>query len=688
MNTSVQRHNRIQGSIFDPLDPNISKDEKLKFLVSDTYCKLLTDFAKGITGDMQSRVVILPPFSSSIAYADGHAYFVCTAHQLFINEDIKTITKYILAIAFHEYCHGMYTDFVYWTTRIKRMHEKAELYKWIFNSICDARIERIGGIKFPGIKQFLVDFRKFFFHHDSDTEIHDEPTKLLNNILLFATVGKIKYDMSDEMLAIFEKCRPHIIAGRRSDTTRECDYYVEKIFDLVYPVIPKQQTLTPPPTGMPTATTNGENFESNANTGGTDTITYDEDTSNETSSNKDESNPNTKNTTSSNATSKDNSDKSKSSGSTNSEETASESNKTNSSSCTSDDSSSDDADDNSPNSQSNVSSDNASDTNDTPDTNSGDNVSNQKDANASSKNGTLDDLSHDIANELIENALKDAIPSYEKENKVKASDEETMQKLSRDTAYSCSVSCVTPNPANAVLYAEIVQKSLPIIKQLITRMRKVINWNQDEVCHRQDKGFLDKKSLPYIPQGTCFGRKIEKTEESDLFISMLLDCSGSMHGQRCMNTAVTATIILEACSALNIPVSIKGFTSGRSNCEITHFWDYSFKNKNLHQNLVQIFASSSTPLAEALQYERQYLSSVKQQDKICFIITDGQPDNTISAKTQFQLLCRDTLAYGVAIGDDIPSLQSVFGENHFIDARQLSTLPIQIGNIIKNNLLK
>lgn len=152
----------IKGSVFDPFDTNISQTEKIKFLVSDTYCKLLTDFAKGITGDMQARVVILPSFSNAIAYTDGHTYFVCTTHSMFINEPIQTITEFVLAIAFHEHCHGMYTNFKYWTARIKQMKDNQKLYKWLFNAICDARIERIGSIKFPGIKHFLYDFRQYF----------------------------------------------------------------------------------------------------------------------------------------------------------------------------------------------------------------------------------------------------------------------------------------------------------------------------------------------------------------------------------------------------------------------------------------------------------------------------------------------------------------------------------------------
>ena len=108
----------------------------------------------------------------------------------------------------------------------------------------------------------------------------------------------------------------------------------------------------------------------------------------------------------------------------------------------------------------------------------------------------------------------------------------------------------------------------------------------------------------------------------------------------------------------------------------------------MRQNIVQIFASGSTPLTEALQYERKFLSSVKKQDKICFVVTDGAPNRVDSATDEFKRLSKNALAYGVAIGDDIPRLQSVFGENSFIDARDIKKLPYYICNIIKKNMLK
>jgi bisphosphoglycerate-dependent phosphoglycerate mutase len=93
-------------------------------------------------------------------------------------------------------------------------------------------------------------------------------------------------------------------------------------------------------------------------------------------------------------------------------------------------------------------------------------------------------------------------------------------------------------------------------------------------------------------------------------------------------------------------------------------------------------------LAEALKYEREYLSKVKRADKICFVLTDGAPNFTSAAIDEYNKLRKNALVYGVAIGDDLPCLTDIFGKDRIIDARDLKSLPQQLGKIIRCNLIK
>ena len=71
----------FKGSVYDPFAPDLPQDKKAEFLVSDTYCKLLTGFVRGITGNPKIQAVILPPFSEALGYTDGNTIYLCTVHQ-------------------------------------------------------------------------------------------------------------------------------------------------------------------------------------------------------------------------------------------------------------------------------------------------------------------------------------------------------------------------------------------------------------------------------------------------------------------------------------------------------------------------------------------------------------------------------------------------------------------------------
>ena len=742
--------NIYRGSVFDPFAEDLSREEKIKFLLSDTYCKLLTDFARGITNNHKIRVVLLPPFSEALGYTDGNTIHLCPVHEMFIDLPIDTITAYILAVAFHEPCHVMYTDFRYWVSRIRSISEGQSLYKWLFNSICDARIERIGGIEFPGVRHYLIEFRKFFLENDKNPPESDAQI-LLNNILLFATCGETKYEMSDEIQAAFDECRQYIIAGRRADTTQDCDKNVEKIFEIVFPIVKNEATMPENPTGMMSSSKNQKGFKKNAKTGGADIIEFDEDkmTSDTSDSSENEDDEGCTNSSGggssskSSSKSKSKSSSKKSSSSSDEDEDGEDGNGNGKSSDKKDDKKSnsgsskgDEGDEDSEETQkgagsgkdadeedetgdtanggkegeddnTNKNSDNGIDDNsngdgdgensDNPDGNddSGNSdASNDSDSNDAGGQGgdptgsSVENIDSEASREMLRNAIEGSVSSYENEKIQKSLDANRMNDLESTATGSVNVICAKPSMSNSPLYAEITTNASSVINHLVSEMRKVINWNQEEICRKQGRGYLDIQSLPYVYRGTCFARRIEKSDEAELFVSLILDSSGSMSGQRLMNTAVTTAIILEACSALKIPVSIKGFSSSYTCCDVTHYWDYQYKNPNCKQNIVQMYASGGTPLAEALRYEKEYLSKVRYADKLCFVITDGEPNSTSSAIAELAQLSKDALVYGVAIGDDVPQLTRIFGESKFIDSRDIKTLPFQIGNIIKRNIIR
>ena len=63
-------------------------------------------------------------------------------------------------------------------------------------------------------------------------------------------------------------------------------------------------------------------------------------------------------------------------------------------------------------------------------------------------------------------------------------------------------------------------------------MKEILNYNQDELVRYQPRGNVDGQSLSRILNGNVCAKRIEKSDESDLRVTILVDCSGSMIGDR------------------------------------------------------------------------------------------------------------------------------------------------------------
>ena len=101
-----------------------------------------------------------------------------TLHSLFIDEPITDIAKYCLALAVHESLHPLYSSFqCIGDAARKRPSETdnvVEVRQSVLNILEDARIERIGKFKFPGVAS--VSYTHLFRRHQAAGEIPAENT--------------------------------------------------------------------------------------------------------------------------------------------------------------------------------------------------------------------------------------------------------------------------------------------------------------------------------------------------------------------------------------------------------------------------------------------------------------------------------------------------------------------------------
>ena len=89
-------------------------------------------------------------------------------------------------------------------------------------------------------------------------------------------------------------------------------------------------------------------------------------------------------------------------------------------------------------------------------------------------------------------------------------------------------------------------------------MKEILNYNQDELVRYQPRGNVDGQSLSRILNGNVCAKRIEKSDESDLRVTILVDCSGSMIGDRMKNAVLSAVVLQEVCLDMKIPCDTLG----------------------------------------------------------------------------------------------------------------------------------
>lgn len=87
----------------------------------------------------------------------------------------------------------------------------------------------------------------------------------------------------------------------------------------------------------------------------------------------------------------------------------------------------------------------------------------------------------------------------------------------------------------------------PVINKLRTGLKNIINYNVDEISRYLHAGRIDSKSLSRMPSGAICAKRIEKNDEADLNITVLVDLSGSMNGYPIEN-AMKACVVLQEVS--------------------------------------------------------------------------------------------------------------------------------------------
>jgi cobalamin biosynthesis protein CobT len=189
-------------------------------------------------------------------------------------------------------------------------------------------------------------------------------------------------------------------------------------------------------------------------------------------------------------------------------------------------------------------------------------------------------------------------------------------------------------------YATRVQPNLVSQENFAQQVRRLIQIKAKvQTQYGVKKGKLDQSRLSRICFNApgfnerVFKNKIEN-KTLDAAISVLVDMSGSMSGEKLLYALASTLLVNEVCSTLNIPVEIVGFTDAKDNLGADQPAMLIYKSfqdlKVSEENIKEYFSSSSrymsgNPDGENILWAHDRLLKRKERKKVLIVMSDGSP---------------------------------------------------------------
>lgn len=277
------------------------------------------------------------------------------------------------------------------------------------------------------------------------------------------------------------------------------------------------------------------------------------------------------------------------------------------------------------------------------------------------------DVVKDLIQDIIKDCEREAQTVKEDEQRVRDNLNTKSLRLQYHKDYTC--------------YNDYEQRKIklnPIINQMIKIFERMLNDNQDELIRYTNSGRIDGKSLSRILTGNVCAQRKERSDESELNITLLLDLSGSMRGQ-VASLKGACILFAETCRHFKIPLSIFGFDGSR----LQVFMHYKEKCPYSRYSIMTMLADGGTPLDKALIALNKHFDKIPHEDKLLLCINDGRPNDEIKSEVALKALQKDVIVYGCGIKCNLSHLFE-----QFISIQSVKELPKEMEIILRKHILK
>lgn len=241
----------------------------------------------------------------------------------------------------------------------------------------------------------------------------------------------------------------------------------------------------------------------------------------------------------------------------------------------------------------------------------------------------------------------------------------------------------------ATRYKDVVQSLVKVVKRIIKK-KNLTGERRGVYCGKS----LDTSNL-YRPDLKIFKDRKQPKKEISLALSVLIDESGSMSGQRCRSARNASIVLAEMCEQLNVPYEVFGHTALSGRVYLNNYKNFDSLKKDDKYRLAQVDASFSNRDGAAILYVSERLKQREEQNKLFIIISDGEPADIgyygDEAKSDLKYIHSQLISSGVdliaaAIGSDKEVIHQIYGQS-FLDVTNLETMPEIFARILKKKIV-
>lgn len=248
---------------------------------------------------------------------------------------------------------------------------------------------------------------------------------------------------------------------------------------------------------------------------------------------------------------------------------------------------------------------------------------------------------------------------------------------------------------------EVGQYSKHLQKQFLEIMRDTCMG--DIKRHRVFGKMLYTPDL-YRADGLSFANKKQPKDYPDMAISILVDQSGSMAGNRILQSMKASILLHDFAKGIGIPVSVYGHTTNGNTVCLTVFSDFDQYTNNDRYRLGEMAASGCNRDGAAVEAVAGRLMARPEKMKLLIVISDGQPNHSCvvagraynyggnAAMEDIKGIVkkyrrRGVEILGAAIGSDRDVIAKIYGDG-FLDITDLSRMPKMLTSLVKKRLLE